>query len=132
MNLAPALTAPLEIQIHLASILPAALIGLWLLMFSVKGKRAHRVLGYTYLVLMSIAAFTAYFIRSSADQSFSWIHLFIPLTLYGVVGGLYAARTHNVARHKRAMVGLFIGAMVLAGGFTLLPGRLMHTLLAGG
>lgn len=137
MNLAPALTAPIEIQLHLASVVPAAFIGLWLIMFSIKGKTAHRILGYAYLVLMTVTAISAIFITSAGDFprlfGFSPIHLFIPLTLFGVVGGLLAARKHDAARHKRAMLGMFIGAIVIAGALTFTPGRVMYNIfLAGG
>ena len=43
-----------------------------------------------------------------------------------------AARRHNVLRHRRAMLGIFLGALVVAGLFTLLPGRIMHAVVFGG
>jgi uncharacterized membrane protein len=42
-----------------------------------------------------------------------------------------AARRHAVQRHQRAMMGLFFGALVIAGAFTLMPGRIMHTVVFG-
>jgi uncharacterized membrane protein len=59
------------------------------------------------------------------------IHLLVPLTLYGVFAALRAAWTHNVAMHRRAMIAVYLSALLLAGGLTLLPGRLMHTVLFG-
>ena len=41
------------------------------------------------------------------------------------------ARRHAVERHRRAMLGLFIGALVIAGVFTFLPGRIMHAVVFG-
>lgn len=41
------------------------------------------------------------------------------------------ARRHNVSQHRWAMLGLFIGALVIAGVFTLLPGRIMHAVAFG-
>jgi len=41
------------------------------------------------------------------------------------------ARQHQVERHRRAMLGLFAGALVVAGTFTLLPGRIMHSVVFG-
>ncbi len=135
MTLEPALAAPLPIQIHLLTVLPAFVIGLWLILFSTKGKLAHRTFGYIYLVLMTVTATTTVFIHGNPNGSFygfSWIHLFIPLTINGVVGGLLAVRKHNIARHKRAMLGLFIGAIVIAGALTFLPGRIMNQIVMGG
>jgi len=43
-----------------------------------------------------------------------------------------AAHRHDVARHRRAMIMIFAGALVVAGAFTLLPGRIMHAVAFGG
>ncbi len=41
------------------------------------------------------------------------------------------ARRHNVDRHRRAMIGIFAGALLIAGAFTFLPGRIMHAVAFG-
>ena len=41
------------------------------------------------------------------------------------------ARRHNVIGHKRGMIGIFIGALVIAGLLTFVPGRIMHAVLLG-
>jgi uncharacterized membrane protein len=41
------------------------------------------------------------------------------------------AHRHNVAQHRRAMIGIFVGALVIAGAFTFLPGRIMHAVAFG-
>lgn len=87
MTLEPALSAPLPVQLHLLTVLPAFVIGLWLILFSTKGKLAHRTFGYIYLALMSVTALTTVFINGNPDggfYGFSWIHLFIPLTIHGL------------------------------------------------
>jgi len=33
--------------------------------------------------------------------------------------------------HRNSMVGLFVGALVIAGAFTFLPGRIMHAVVFG-
>ncbi len=43
-----------------------------------------------------------------------------------------AARRGNIRRHGSAMASLFVGALVVAGAFTLLPGRIMHRVVFGG
>jgi uncharacterized membrane protein len=45
---------------------------------------------------------------------------------------VWKAHTHQVAGHRRIMIYLFSGALVIAGLFTLLPGRIMHAVLFGG
>jgi uncharacterized membrane protein len=43
-----------------------------------------------------------------------------------------AARRHHVRAHKITTMSIFAGALVIAGLSTLVPGRLMHTVLFGG
>ena len=44
---------------------------------------------------------------------------------------VYAARRHRVASHRRTMTGLFVGGLLVAGGLTFLPGRLMWRVVFG-
>ncbi len=119
------------IQVHMAAVIPAFFIGSWLIFFSTKGARRHRTLGALYLALMTIAAVTALFIRELHPGRFSWIHLLIPLTLYGVVRSIWALRRHDIRAHRNAMLLLYFGALVIAGGFTLFPGRLLNRVFFG-
>jgi uncharacterized membrane protein len=41
------------------------------------------------------------------------------------------AHRHRVTDHRRIMILIFSGALVIAGLFTLIPGRIMHTVLFG-
>jgi uncharacterized membrane protein len=41
------------------------------------------------------------------------------------------ARTHHMRTHKITMISIFAGALVLAGLFTLVPGRIMHSVVFG-
>ena len=131
MNLQAVSEASLPIKVHLATVIPAFFIGSWLIFFSTKGARLHRALGATYLVLMTVTAITTLFVRVLNPGHLSWIHLFIPLTLYGVTGSVLALRRHDIAAHKRAMIGTYVGALLIAGAFTFVPGRLMHTVFFG-
>jgi uncharacterized membrane protein len=131
MNLAPIADASLAIKIHLATVLPAFAIGTWLIFFSTKGARWHRALGAIYLALMTVTAVTTFFIRSINSGQLSPIHLFIPLTLYGVFGALWNVRRGNIKGHRNAMLGLYFGGLLIAGGLTLLPGRVLHRVFFG-
>ena len=42
-----------------------------------------------------------------------------------------AARGHNVSRHRKTMIGIFTGGLIIAGLFTFLPGRIMHAVVFG-
>jgi uncharacterized membrane protein len=135
MTLEPLLYAPLAVQIHVATVVPAFVIGTWLIFFSRKGAPFHRALGYIYLTLLTVTSITALFVHRLMPHGpfwgFSPIHLLVPLTLFGIAGALYGAWTHNVAAHRRAMLSVYIGGMLIAGGLTFLPGRIMHAVVFG-
>jgi uncharacterized membrane protein len=38
---------------------------------------------------------------------------------------------HQVADHRRIMILIFSGALIIAGLFTLLPGRILHAVVFG-
>jgi uncharacterized membrane protein len=131
MNLGLLGQAPLAVKIHMATVIPAFFIGTWLIFFSTKGARIHRGLGVLYLTLMAVTSITALFIHVIDPGHFSLIHLFVPLTLVGIITTVVALRQGNIARHKRSMVGIYIGALLIAGAFTFLPGRLMYGIFFG-
>jgi len=54
MNFAPIAEAPLAVKIHLATVVPAFLLGTWQIFFSRKGAPMHRAIGVVYLVLMTV------------------------------------------------------------------------------
>jgi len=62
---------------------------------------------------------------------FSWIHGLSVFTLVTLVTGVGFARAHQVQAHRRNMIALYIGALVITGLFTLLPGRLIGSALWG-
>jgi uncharacterized membrane protein len=128
MNFRPIAEAPVAIQIHLATIIPAFFLGTWLIFLSRKGARSHRVIGVAYLVLMTITATAAIFIRQLNPGGFSFFHLFILLTYSSVFRAIWFLRKKNIGGHKRAMVGLYVGGLLIAGSLTFLPGRMMYRL----
>jgi uncharacterized membrane protein len=136
MSLAPLLSASLPVKIHVATVVPAFLIGTYQIFFSRKGAPFHRALGYVYLALMTVTSVAALFVQQLMPNGpflgFSPIHLFVPLTLFGVVGALRGAWTHNIAMHRAAMLGVYVGGILIAGSLTILPGRLMHAVFFGG
>ena len=122
---------PFAVQLHLATIVPAFFLGGWQIFFSKKGSRFHRAIGFTYLTLMTITAFAAMFVKTLNPGHFSWIHLFIPLTLWGVFAAIWCIRKGDIKGHKRAMLGTYFGGLLIAGALTFYPGRLMHAIFFG-
>ena len=137
MTLAPLLAAPFAVQLHVFTVVPAFFLGTWLIFFSRKGAPRHRAIGYVYLTLMTITAITALFIHEipAIDIVFGFgfgpIHIFSVVTLWGVVGALRGAWTHNIKMHRSSMLGVYIGGILIAGTFAFLPGRIMHALVFG-
>ena len=131
MNLGVVAEAPLTVKIHMATVVPAFFIGTWLIFFSTKGARFHRMLGVVYLTLMTVTAIDALFVRVIDPGRLSLIHLFVPLTLFGVLTTVLALKRGNVAAHQRSMVGVYIGGLLIAGAFTFVPGRLMYRIFFG-
>ena len=119
------------IALHLATVLPAFLIGTWQIFFSTKGARWHRLMGTVYMVLMMITVVSVIFVREINPGKFSWIHyVFIPMTLFGIFGAIYGVRTHNIRMHRNSMIGLYIG-IIGAGTAALLPGRFLMRSMMG-
>ncbi|GGG89974.1 MAG TPA: hypothetical protein DF715_03880 [Oceanicaulis sp.] len=129
MNIEAFFQAPWHVQLHAGAAIAAVLLGA-VQLIAPKGTLPHRQLGYVWVALMLTVAITAIFIRSGG--SFSWIHIFVPLTLIGVASLILAARKGLVARHRGTVMGLYIGALMIPGAFSFLPGRLMHTVVTGG
>lgn len=116
--------ASTAIQIHLAAVVLALALGAWQLI-GPKGTAAHRALGWTWSIAIMAAAVSSFFIRSIFDGWFSPIHLLSAITLVGVPTAIWAAHRHDVRRHARVMTSVYLGGMIVAGGFAFLPGRLL-------
>lgn len=112
------------VVVHLISVLPAIPLGIYVLLTR-KGGARHRLLGKIWMALMASTAISALFIRMLNHGAFSWIHLFVPLTLVAAWAAIAAARAGNIAQHRRRLVGMFLGAMVVPGLFAFSPGRVM-------
>jgi uncharacterized membrane protein len=131
MSLAPLSTAPAVIQLHAAAAIAALLLGAAIL-FRRKGTPAHRLLGRLWVGLMLVVATTGLFIQEiRMIGPFSPVHLFSLMTYAGVALALWRIRHGDVRGHAAAMQSLYVGALLLAGAFTLLPGRRMHDVLFG-
>lgn len=132
MTLTPLLEADFAIQIHAFSAVLAVVLGGFVL-WRKKGTRLHKALGRLWVVLMFTAATSALFINEiRLIGPFSPIHLFSIFTYVTLFKGLRAVIvTRDIKRHRAEMQGLYVGALLLAGAFTLLPGRRMHMVLFG-
>jgi uncharacterized membrane protein len=97
-----------------------------------KGTLPHRTIGWIWVALMVMVSGSAFFIHQiRLWGQFSPIHLLAIFTLTALPLAVWHAHNHAVRKHRNAMVSLFIGALGIAGVFTLLPGRIMHAVVLG-
>jgi len=95
-----------------------------------KGTFVHVFLGRVWVALMMVVAMSSFFIYElKVWGNYSPIHLLSAWTVISLAAGIYFARKGDIKRHKLVMTLLFYLALVLTGAFTLLPGRLMHTMI---
>jgi len=132
MSLAPLLDAAPAIPLHAFSAMAAFALGV--VQFAApKGTLPHRALGWIWVLLMASVALSSFWIHQIRLLGpWSPIHLLSIFTLTMLPLAVWRAHTHRVADHRRIMILLFTGALVVAGLFTLLPGRIMHTVVFGG
>jgi uncharacterized membrane protein len=118
---------PPVVVIHVFTALLAVVAGTVVLMLK-KGTLLHRILGRSWVALMTITALVSFGIQSKGH--FSWIHSLSLLILFVLVKAILAVRQGKIRAHLGYMRGAYIGLMV-AGAFTLLPGRVLGKLVWG-
>lgn len=131
MSLTPLLNAPFAIQLHAFAAMGAFALGLVQFARS-KGTFSHRTFGWVWVVLMTVVAVSGFWIHHIRLWGpWSPIHLLSIFTLIMLPLGVLMARRHNVRAHRGFMIGIFAGALVIAGIFTFVPGRIMYAVLFG-
>jgi uncharacterized membrane protein len=131
------------IYVHAFFALAAVPIGLYIF-FKKKGTNRHRFIGRVWVSCLLIVSVTALFITSPMTDTafsprlYSWIHLLIPFTIGNLIYSIYSIRLFKKTRlekHKKAhmysMIGVYCGALLIAGAFTLMPGRMFHAIIFG-
>ncbi len=133
MSLAPLLNAPFAIQLHAFAAMGAFVLGI-VQFASPKGTLPHRTVGWIWAALMLIIAISSFWITGDSIRlagPFSPIHLLSVLVLFMLPAALWFAHRHKVSAHSKTMAGLFTGALIIAGLFTFVPGRIMHAVAFG-
>lgn len=125
------------VAIHLTAALGAVATGpvaLWARKGATQRPRLHRAFGYVWVTLMTIAAISALFIPAVVAPLFASmgpIHALSFVTLGMLAMSFWFLAKGNIAGHRKTMQNLYIGACVVAGAFTLLPGRFLGNLVWG-
>src|SRR5690242_18777293 len=132
MSLSPLLEAAPAIPVHAFAAMVAFALGL--VQFAApKGTLPHRTIGFIWVGLMLVVAASSFWINQLRMVGpWSPIHLLSIFTLVMTPLAVWKAHSHQVAAHRRIMISLFIGALLIAGLLTLLPGRVMHKVIFGG
>ena len=131
MSLTPLLNAAPAIPLHAFAAMTAFALGV--IQFAApKGTLPHRTIGWIWVGLMAMVAVSSFWIHQiRLVGPWSPIHLLSIFTLVVLPLGVSRAHRHRVTDHRRIMILIFSGALVVAGLFTLLPGRIMHTAVFG-
>ncbi len=118
---------------HLVTALAALVLGLFMLLRR-KGTASHRLLGWAWVALMGSTALATVFIRDYRLPNlygYTPIHLFTVTVAVMLPLGIWHVKHGRIDGHRKTMRGLYVGACVVAGLFTLLPGRFLGSLLWG-
>ncbi len=112
---------------HISTALTALTLGAAMFARS-KGTASHRLIGRIWVASLAATAFGSFWIQRGGH--YSWIHLLSAWTLFGLVMAVWNARRGNIQAHRGWMIGLYLG-LAIAGAFTLLPSRIIGSLVFG-
>lgn len=119
------------IQIHTYGAIVALFLGAFVL-WTRKGTQTHRNAGRLWVALMVLVAVSSFWISGiRMFGPFSPIHLLSIFALWSVYRGIRFARAGKIKAHKEDMKTLYFYAIIGAGFFTFLPGRLMFEVFFG-
>ena len=125
------------IYAHATLALLAVPLGLQILLTK-KGTKQHRILGRIWVTFLIIVSLTAIFIQAINPGQYSLIHLLIPWTIGSLIYSIWNIKKFKNTKierykfaHMYSMIGVYVGALLIAGAFTLMPGRFFHEILFG-
>jgi uncharacterized membrane protein len=131
MTLAPLLAASPAVKLHAFAAMTAFVLGV-VQLSAPKGTIPHRAIGWIWVLLMLAVSISAFWIHELRLWGpWSPIHLLAIFTLVMLPIAVLHARRHRVAQHRWFMRGIFFGALVIAGLFTFVPGRIMYAVAFG-
>ncbi len=127
----------LLIVTHIAFALAAVPVGVYIFLTK-KGTARHKLAGRFWVALLTIVSMSAIPIQSINPGQYSLIHLLIPFTIGSLIYSIWSIRRFKVTRlqkhryaHMHSMIGVYVGALLIAGALTLLPGRFLHEVVFG-
>lgn len=121
---------PTFLWLHLLTILVAVALTPVMLLRR-RGDRLHRQLGWVWVGSMLATALLTFNLRLVNDGEFSFIHILSFWTAVQVPLIVMHARAHRVEKHRSAVRGMVLGALLIAGFFTFPFDRLLGNWLFG-
>ena len=122
---------------HAVLALLAAPLGLYIFI-NKKGTKQHRALDRTWMTILVIVSLTAIFIQTIKPGQYSLVHLLIPFTIGSLSYSIWKIKKFKKTRieryklaHMYSMIGVYVGALLVAGAFTLSPDRFFHRIIFG-
>jgi uncharacterized membrane protein len=121
---------PTIVWFHLATI--GLALGLTpIILLRRRGDWWHRRIGYVWMAAVMVTAISTVWIRETNPGKLSVIHLLSLFTLVQLPRVIMAARRHDVTAHRRGIQLTVAGALLIAGFFTFMPGRILGNWLLG-
>ena len=125
------------IYAHIALALVAVPVGVFIFLTK-KGTAQHKLVGRVWVVILLIVSLSAILIQEINPEEYSLIHLLIPWIIGSLVYSIWNIKRFKKTRHIKyrpahmySMIGVYIGALLVAGAFTLLPGRFLYGVFFG-
>ena len=125
------------IYAHATLALLAVPLGLYIFLTK-KGTKQQKMHGRIWVIFLIIVSLTAIFIQTINPGQYSCIHLLIPFTLVSLIYSIWNNKKYKKTKierykysHMYSMIGVYVGALLIAGAFTLMPGRFFHHILFG-
>ena len=113
------------IYVHAALALLAIPLGLYIFITK-KGTMNHRILGRTWVTVLIIVSLTAVFIKTINPGQYSLIY-----SIWNIKKFKKTKIERYKIKHMHSMIGVYIGALLIAGAFTLIPERFFHEIIFG-
>jgi uncharacterized membrane protein len=118
------------IKLHIFAALSALLIGTAILLQR-KGSGLHKTLGWGWVFAMATTAVSSLWITQLNGDLWSIVHLLSGWTIIALPMAIFAIRSRKVDAHRRAMTGMFVGGLIVAGSLSFIPGRFMFEFFFG-
>jgi len=119
--------------LHFFTVCPCVLLGFFQLFIIKKSSSLHRINGRIYVILLSLSALISFLLPAQVGERlanhFGALHLLSIATLATLIYRLWSLKRGDIKAHRRSMSWLYFTGVIIAGAFTLAPGRFLNEVL---